>query len=102
MLKITTVKTNRRCRIVLEGGLVSPWAAELRKEWSYARASTGDLSLIVDVRNVIAIDQEGKDILLEMMSAGTKVICGGVFNRYVIQHLVRSVASRFPGNPPSA
>jgi len=91
MLKITTVKTNRQCRIVVEGELVSSAVEELKREWGEARVSAGCLTLIVDLRNVITIGQEGKDVLLEMMSEGARFICGGVHNRHVLQQLARKI-----------
>ena len=90
MLKITTVKTNRQCRIVVEGELVSG-VEELKREWDEARISAGCLTLIVDLRNVITIGQEGKDVLLEMMSGGVRFIGGGVHNRHVLQQLARKI-----------
>ena len=91
MLKITTVKTNRQCRIVVEGELVSSGAEELKREWDEARVSAACLSLIVDLRNVTAIGQEGKDVLLEMMRKDVRFICGGVHNRHVLQQLARRI-----------
>ena len=91
MLKITTVKTNRQCRIVVEGELVSSGVEELKREWDGARVSAGCLTLVVDLRNVITIGQEGKDVLLEMMSEGVRFICGGVHNRHVLQQLERKI-----------
>jgi hypothetical protein len=91
MLKITTVKTERRCRLVLEGELASPWVAELKSEWDKTRGSLGGLPVIVDLRNVISISQEGKSVLLDMMSAGVRFVCGGVFNRLVLQQLARKI-----------
>ena len=91
MLKITTVKTNRQCRIVVEGELVSSGVGVLKREWDEARVSAGCLTLIVDLRNVIVIGQEGKDVLIEMMSEGARFICGGVHNRHVLQQLARKV-----------
>ena len=92
MLKITRVKTERRWRVVLEGELVAPWVAELRKEWKEIRTLEGDLKVIVDLRNVISTSQEGRDVLFEMMSQGVKFICGGVLNRHVLQQLARKSA----------
>jgi anti-anti-sigma regulatory factor len=92
MLKITTIKTDRRCRLVLEGELVAPWAEELEKKWRKVRISTRGLPLIVDLRNVITISQEGKDVLLEMMNDGVRFICCGVLNRHVLQQLTRKAA----------
>jgi hypothetical protein len=91
MLKITTVTTDRRFRIVLEGELVSPWVAELKREWDDVRVSAGGLSLIVDIRNVVTISQEGRDILFDMMGEGVRFVCGGILNRYVLQQLARKV-----------
>jgi hypothetical protein len=92
MLKITTVKTDRRCRIVVEGELVSLGVGELEKEWNETRLAAGGVPLIVDLRKVTAISQEGKDVLLEMMSEGVRFVCGGVHNRYVLQQLARKIA----------
>jgi hypothetical protein len=64
---------------------------ELKREWDEARTSAGCLTLIVDLRNVIAIGQEGKDVLLEMMSEGVRFICRGVHNRHVLQQLARKI-----------
>lgn len=91
MLKITRVTTDRRSRLVLEGELISPWVAELKREWDDVRASAGGLSLIVDIRNVVTISQEGKEVLLDMMSKGAKFICNGILNRHVLHQLARKV-----------
>ena len=89
MLKITTIKRDQRCRLVLEGDLVAPWVAELQREWNEVRVSAADLKLIVDLRSVITISQEGQDVLLDMMSNGVRFVCRGVLNRHVIQQLAR-------------
>jgi hypothetical protein len=91
MLKITRVKTERLWRVVLEGELISPWVTELRKEWEEIRSLEGDLKVIVDLRNVVSMSQEGRDFLFEMMSQGVKFICGGVLNRHVLRELARKI-----------
>ena len=58
MLKITTIKTDRRYRLVLDGQLVAPWVEELYREWDAVRVSGRDLRLIVDLRNVTMISLE--------------------------------------------
>jgi hypothetical protein len=93
MLKITTIKRDQRCRLVLEGDLVAPWVAELQKEWNEVRVSAADLKLIVDLRSVITISQEGQDVLLDMMSNGVRFVCRGVLNRHVIKQLARKKTS---------
>jgi hypothetical protein len=92
MLKITRVKTKRRWRVVLEGELIRPWVAELRQEWKEIRTLEGELKLIVDLRNVVSISQEGRDVLFEMMSQDVKFICGGVLNRHLLRELARKIA----------
>jgi hypothetical protein len=96
MLKITTIKTDRRCRLVLEGKLIAPWVAEVDREWNDARVSTRDLSLTVDLRNVTMISEVGEDILLRMMHEGVRFICGGVLNRHVLQRLARKLRGKIP------
>ena len=51
----------------------------------------GGLKVIVDLRNVVSISQEGRDVLFEMMSQGVKFICGGVLNRHVLRELARKI-----------
>jgi len=92
MLKITRVKTERRWRVVLEGELIAPWVTELRKEWKEIRNLEGGLKVIVDLRNVVSISQEGREVLFEMMSQGVKFICGGVLNRHILRELSRKIA----------
>ena len=89
MLKITIVRTDRRCRLFLEGRLVSPWLAELKRAWDETRRAAPNLTLIVDLRNVTTISQEGEKVLLEMMGGGVRFVCGGVLNKHVLQQLAR-------------
>ena len=78
--------------MVLDGELIAPWVAELRQEWKEIRTLEGELKLIVDLRNVVSISQEGRDVLFEMMSQDVKFICGGVLNRHVLRELARKIA----------
>lgn len=82
----------RRWRVILEGEIIAPWVAELRKEWNEIRSLEGGLNVIVDLRNVVSISQEGRDVLFEMMSQDVKFICGGVLNRHVLRELSRKIA----------
>lgn len=89
MLKITTIRTDRRCRLLLEGRLVSPWLAEVTRAWDETRRSAPNLTLIVDLKNVTTISQEGENVLLDMMGGGVRFVCGGVLNKHVLQRLAR-------------
>jgi hypothetical protein len=45
--------------------------------------------LIVDLRNVTVISQEGENALWELMNEGAEFRCGGVLTKHVIQQLTR-------------
>ncbi len=94
MLKITTIKTDRRLRFVLDGEMIAPWVEELYREWRKASGLAKGLPTVVDLRNVLTISDEGKDLLLLMMSRGVRFICGGILNRHVLQQLSRKSTHR--------
>jgi hypothetical protein len=95
MLRITTVKTDRKLHLVLEGRLGSPWVTELIKEWNEVRASAGDLRVVVDLRNVTMISEEAAEhILIEMMSEAARFVCRGILNRFVIRRLERKLCEQ--------
>jgi anti-anti-sigma regulatory factor len=89
MLRISVNETRSQFRLVLEGKLIAPWASELRNEWAKARANLNGRELIVDLRNITTISQEGENVLLELMSSGVKFRCCGVFTRQVLKQLAR-------------
>jgi hypothetical protein len=89
MLKISTIDGAKQRRLVLEGKLTGPWVAELLTAWKAANAGLEDYQLIVDLRNVTFISEEGEDALFELMSKGTKCCCAGVLTKHVLQQLTR-------------
>ena len=89
MLKISVIDCRTERRLVLEGKLIAPWVAELRTAWQAANGQVGGPALVVDLRNVTVISQEGENALLELMSDGAKFRCSGVLTRHLIQELAR-------------
>lgn len=89
MMKITILDTPGRRRLVLEGKLVAPWATELRKECREAAADLRGRKLVVELRNVTCISQEGENALLELMKEGVKFRSSGVFTKHVMKRLAR-------------
>lgn len=67
MLKISIFDTPNRRRFVLEGKLVAPWAAELRKECREAAADLRGRELVIELKNVTSISEEGENVLRELM-----------------------------------
>ena len=89
MMKITTLDTPGRRRLVLEGKLVAPWATELRKECREAAADLRGRKFVVELRNVTCISEEGQNVLLELMKEGVKFRASGVFTKHVMKRLAR-------------
>ena len=88
MLKITVVEGPRRRRLIVEGRLIAPWAAELTTACRTAREDLRNRKLIVDLRNLTAISPEGEDVLQQLMSENVKLVCG-VYIKEVLRQLVR-------------
>jgi hypothetical protein len=88
MLKISVVEGPRRRRLILEGKLVAPWAAELTTACEAARADLRGRQLIIDLRSLTAIGPEGESVLLQLMNEKTKFQCG-VFMKEVLKQLAR-------------
>jgi anti-anti-sigma regulatory factor len=87
MLKITTVETEFHRRIILDGGIVGPWAAELGRAWESACDSLGARKLIVDLTGVTVIGQDGTHVLNNMKSHGAEFVCRGVYVKHVLRNL---------------
>lgn len=87
MFKISTVDTTQERRLVVEGTLVNPWVAELRKTWGAAGQSLEDRNLVIDLTNATMIDREGEAAIFELMQDGAKFCCSGVLTKHVLKQL---------------
>ena len=87
MLKISTIESSSQCRLVLEGKLIAPWAGELRTACERARADLQGRKLVVDIRYLISINQEGENVLLELMDNGVMLRGCGVFTKHILKEL---------------
>ena len=88
MFKITVVEEQRERRLIFEGQLIAPWAAELTHAYQTARTDLQDRELIVDLRNLTAISAEGEAVLLDLMRGKAKLLCG-VYTKEVVRQLAR-------------
>jgi hypothetical protein len=89
MLKISLVDNARQRRLVVEGKLVSPWATELRNACQEARADLDGRELVVEMKHITTISQEGENVILELINEGTRFRCQGVFSKHVVKELTR-------------
>ena len=88
MLKITVVEDARWRRLIVEGKLIAPWAAELATAYQTAKVDLQNRELIVDLGSLTAISSEGEDVLLQLMQEKVKFLCG-LYVKEVLRQLGR-------------
>jgi hypothetical protein len=96
MLKISVIDSRTERRLVLEGKLIAPWVGELRTAWKTANEEMEGRTLVVDLRNITVISQEGEKALSELMNAGAKFRCSGVLTKYLLKQLARKKQQESP------
>ena len=89
MLKISLIDSATQRRLVVEGKLLAPWVAELRSACEKARADLGGRELVIEMKHITTISQEGENVILELMNRGIKFRCQGVFTKRVVKQLTR-------------
>jgi hypothetical protein len=89
MLRISTIDTRFRRRLILEGKLVEPWLAELREVCRNSNETLKGRKLVIDLTGVTVIGCEAENTLSELMQQGAKFSCGGVLIKHVLKQLAR-------------
>jgi hypothetical protein len=87
MLKILFIDSARQRRVIVEGKLLAPWADELRKACEEARADLLGRDLVIELKHLTTISQEGENVVLELINGGFKFRCRGVFTKHVLKQL---------------
>ena len=90
MLKISIVDTPNRRRLVIEGKLITPWASEVTAVWQQATAELNGRELVVDVKGLTVVTEDGENVLLELMKEGAR-FRSGVFTKQVLKRLARKI-----------
>jgi hypothetical protein len=96
MLKISLINSARQRRLIVEGKLTAPWAAELRNACQEARADLRGRELVIEMKHVTTISQEGENVILELINRGIRFRCSGMFTKHLLKDLTRR-ASRSLG-----
>ena len=91
MLKISIIDSKTQRRLVVEGKLIAPWTAELHSAWRKATTDLNGRELVVDVKGVTAITEDGEKVLMEQMKAGVRFRSSGVFTKQVLKRLARKI-----------
>ena len=95
MLRISTTDTANQRRLIVEGKLIAPWTRELRVAYDNAKTKLESRELVIDLKNLTIISQEGEDLVTQMMNEGVKFHCSGLFARLLLRQLAeRSRAHR--------
>jgi hypothetical protein len=89
MLKISLIDSAKKRRLIVEGKLIAPWAAELRNACQEAKADLRGRELVIEMKQITMISQEGENVILELINGGGKVRCEGVFTKHVVKELTR-------------
>ena len=89
MLKISLIDSARQRRVMVEGKLIAPWAAELRNACEEARADLLGRDLVIEMKHLTTISQEGENVILELINGGIRFRCQGVFTKHVVKELAR-------------
>ena len=89
MLKISLVDNARQRRLIVEGKLIAPWAAELRSACEKARADLRGRELVVEMKHISTISPEGESLILELINGGIRFRCHGLFTKHVVKELTR-------------
>jgi hypothetical protein len=97
MLKISLMDSSSQRRVIVEGKLIAPWAAELRNACQQASADLRGRELIVEMKHITTISREGENVILDVINSGIKVLGNGMFTEYVVKELTRR-ASRNLGS----
>jgi hypothetical protein len=92
MLRISLIDSPRRRRLIVEGKLIAPWAAELRNACQQASLDLRGRELIVEMKQITRISQEGENVVLDLINSGTKVRGNGVFTQHLVRELTRRAA----------
>lgn len=93
MLKISLIESGGNCLLVLEGKLIAPWTTELKVACEKARANLRNRDLVVYLKHITAISQEGENVLCELMNEQVKFRARGVFTKQVLKQCARRARS---------
>ncbi len=89
MLRISIREVRNERRLIVEGKLIAPWSDELKTACDRARADLDGRELVIELTNLTAINQQGENALIALMSEGVKFRGCGVFTKQVLRQLAR-------------
>ena len=95
MLKISRADLGTQCRLIVEGKLIAPWVAELKSACEDARADLCGRDLVIEMKHITTISQEGENVILELINGGTRFRGHGAFTKHVLKQLTLRARGNF-------
>ena len=79
------------------GGLGYVFSHDLDRACELARANLDGRELVVDLKNLVAISEDGENVLLALMNNGVKLRSNGVFTKHLLRQLARRLRKGLQG-----
>ena len=87
MLRITVDENGSFCRLKLAGKLGGPWVRETEKAWRSVLCSITK-EMEIDMKEVTAVDDAGRELLAAMHQAGARLVAQGVEMAALVEEIV--------------
>jgi hypothetical protein len=87
MLKLFLSKTSTQCRVILEGRMVGTGITKLGTVCARLKSELKGRALIIDIKDVMLISQEGENALLQLINRGAKFRPDGALAKLILQQL---------------
>ncbi len=87
MLKITVTDTPEEQKWILQGRLAGPSVSELLSNWQSTSNQRRGRRCMVNLDDVTFIDEDGANVLGEMMREGAQTVARGVYTRQLLEDL---------------
>jgi anti-anti-sigma regulatory factor len=89
-LKITVQEQDQTIEIKLEGRVVGPWVAELRRVWTETALQLGTKTLSIDIQQVTYADAGGKEALRDIYAqTHATLIARSPWAQYLAEEIVQ-------------
>lgn len=89
MLRISLFETAAQWRVILEGRMVGTGLVKLRTLCARHKSKSNGRALVIDMKGVMLISQEGENLLLQLINNGAKLRVEGVLAKCLLQQLAR-------------
>ena len=106
MLKISLIDSSSQCRMILEGRMIGAGVKELETLCIRLKSELKIRALVIDIKKVVLISQEGENALLRLINQGAKLGTEGMLAKCILQQLARrskkQVSDLVDASPASA